>query len=261
MTGRFLPCVPGWRIEEIFNAAPGNEIATGKFDSPRSSARLAANAFGFFLCRPALLPPLPACKGEDWPAESLAIEEEVRFPEPWPGPIHSHPDVLITTPSALIGVESKRFEPFDKNRVEHISDAYWRCWGEKMRGYESVRDRLRREKGARVSLNEAQLIKHAFALRTRVHREDRDRDLRPVLYYVNAEPNVIPGDGPEDGTPIDEAAKAMHRKEVKAFAQAVEGDEVRFVACTYRELLAAWQQDDSPEVRAHAEAVNRCFSP
>ena len=260
MGGRFLPGVPGPQIEEILNAAPGNEIATGKFDSPRSSARLAANAFGFFLNRPKHLPPLPGCEGE-WPAVRLAIEEEVRFPEPWPGPIHSHPDVLITTRSALIGVESKRFEPFGKNRVERVSDAYRWCWGEKMKGYESVRDRLYRERGARVSLNEAQLIKHAFALRTRVHREDRDRCLRPILYYVYAEPNVIPGDGPEDGTPIDEAAKAKHREEVAAFAREVAGDEVRFVASTYRDLMGAWQQADSPDVRTHAEAVIRCFSP
>ena len=259
MGGRWLPGVPGRKIEEIFNAAPGNEIATGKFDSPRSSARLAANAFGFFLCRPALLPPLPGCEEEEWPAESLVLEKEVRFPEKWPGPIHSHPDVLITTPSALIGVESKRFEPFYKNRVKHISDAYWRCWGEKMKGYESVRDSLRRRKGDRVSLDEAQLIKHAFALRTQVHREDRG--LRPVLYYIYAEPKLIPGYGPEDGRPIDEAAKATHWQEVAAFAEAVEGNEVKFVACTYGEMLEDWQQHGAPDIRRHAENVMRCFAP
>ena len=52
MNDRFLPGVPGSLVEEMFNNAPGNEIATGKFDSPESSAALAANAFGFFLCRP-----------------------------------------------------------------------------------------------------------------------------------------------------------------------------------------------------------------
>ena len=44
MTGRFLPGVPGPDIEAIFEAAPGNEIGTGKFDNPESSAALAANA-------------------------------------------------------------------------------------------------------------------------------------------------------------------------------------------------------------------------
>ena len=59
MTGRFLPGVPGPDIEAIFEAAPGNEIGTGKFDNPESSAALAANAFGFFLNRASDLPALP----------------------------------------------------------------------------------------------------------------------------------------------------------------------------------------------------------
>ena len=44
MNGRFLPGVPGAEVESILNAAPGNEVATGKFDSPESSAALAVNA-------------------------------------------------------------------------------------------------------------------------------------------------------------------------------------------------------------------------
>ena len=56
MIGRFLPGVPGPEIEAIFDVAAGNEIATGKFDSPESSAALAANAFGFFLQRASELP-------------------------------------------------------------------------------------------------------------------------------------------------------------------------------------------------------------
>ena len=51
MAGRFLPEVPGPEIEAILEAASGNEIGTGKFDNPESSAALAANAFGFFLNR------------------------------------------------------------------------------------------------------------------------------------------------------------------------------------------------------------------
>ena len=72
MSGRFLPGVPGAEIESILNAAPGNEIATGKFDSPESSAALAVNAFGFFLHRELDLPPLPGCEGEDL-AGALAV--------------------------------------------------------------------------------------------------------------------------------------------------------------------------------------------
>ena len=66
---RFLPGVPRREIEEIFSSAAGNEISSGKFDSPESSAALAANSFGFFLNRPSHLPPLPGCENESWPAQ------------------------------------------------------------------------------------------------------------------------------------------------------------------------------------------------
>ena len=130
MTGRFLPGVPGPEIEAIFNAAPGNEIESGKFDSPESSAALAANAFGFFLLRPSDLPALPGCEGQTWPARSLSLEAEVRFP--WSGGRHPVLDCLVTNPSALIGIESKRFEPYRTKRAQSLSEAYWRSvWAKK----------------------------------------------------------------------------------------------------------------------------------
>ena len=75
MGKRFLPGVPGRQIEEIYNSAPGNEIASGKFDSPESSAALAANTFGFFLNRVGDLPPLPGCEEVEWPATSCLYLE------------------------------------------------------------------------------------------------------------------------------------------------------------------------------------------
>ena len=128
-----------------------------------------------------------------------------------------------------------------------------------MKGYECVRDRLRKEEGTSFALDEAQLIKHAFALRTQVHRDERN--LRPILYYVYAESDVIPGDGPECGTPIDDKAKAKHQDEIAAFAEAVRDNEVRFVFCTYGEMLEGWRQNGAEDVRKHAENVMRCFAP
>ena len=75
--------------------------------TPESSAALAANAFGFFLNRASDLPALPGCESESWPARSLALEAEIRFP--WRGWRHPVLDCLVETPSALIGIESKRF--------------------------------------------------------------------------------------------------------------------------------------------------------
>ena len=137
MADRFLPGVPGEKIEDIFNNAPGKEIQNGKFDNPESSAALAANAFGFFLCRAQDLPPLPQCGRVTWPATALKIEQTVRFP--WSGGRHPVLDALVTTPSAVIGIESKRFEPFRGNKIAQLSDAYWRpgLGADRMQGYES----------------------------------------------------------------------------------------------------------------------------
>ena len=256
MTGRFLPGVPGPEIEARFNVAAGNEIATGKFDSPESSAALAANAFGFFLGKAADLPPLPGCGSETWPARTLMLEAEVCFP--WRGGRHPVLDCLVTTPSALIGIESKRFEPFRSRKAPALSDAYWRpVWGGRMKGYESIRDGLHGEPGCYRHLDAAQLFKHAFALRTAVHERPGYRGLSPILFYVHAEPEFWPG----SGEPMDARAKARHREEIERFAAAVADDEVTFVSCSWRKLLETWGQQENGRVRAHADAVTGRFAP
>ena len=256
MNDRFLPGVPGAEIEAIFDAAAGRELAAGKFDSPESSAALAANAFGFFLRRAADLPPLPGCVGELWPARSLMLEAEVRFP--WSGGRHPVLDCLVTTPSEFIGIESKRFEPFRGKPKSAWSNAYWRpVWGERMQGYESIRDGLHGEPGRYEHLDAAQLVKHAFALRTAVHKKPEYRALAPVLCYVYAEPDSWPN----GGAPVDEGAKARHREEIERFAAAVAGDEVAFVSCSWPRLLETWTRHENGRIRAHATAVAARFAP
>ena len=253
---RFLPGVPGDDIERILDAAPGDEIGRGKFDNPGSSAALAANAFGFFLHRARDMPPLPDCPGVGWPAHWLSIEATVRFP--WSGGQHAVLDCLVATPSALIGIESKRFEPFRGHGAAAFSDAYWRpVWGDRMKGYEGIRDSLRENPRLYAFLDAAQLVKHAFALRSEVHCTGAHRGLSPILFYVYAEPELWPSTGRR----VDDKAKAGHRKEVTHFASVVAGDEVAFVSCSYRRLLAIWRQDHREEIRAHAEAVMARFSP
>ena len=256
ITDRWLPGVPGREIERIFKAAPGNEIKTGKFDNPESSAALAANAFGFFFKRPQDLPPLPGCEREVWPARSLSLEAMVFFP--WSGGRHPVLDCLVTTPSALIGIESKRFEPFRGKSPASFSDAYW-CpvWGDDMKGYEGVRDTLRGNGRLYASLDAAQLVKHAFALRTAVHnRKSGHNGLTPILLYLYAELNVWP-----NGRPVNAGDKAKHRQEIARFAKDVAGDEVAFVSCSYRRLLEGWARHKEAWIRAHAAAVARRFAP
>ncbi len=56
MSERFLPVMPGAEIESILNAAPGNEIGTGKFDSQASSAALAVNGLFYLYAEPETRP-------------------------------------------------------------------------------------------------------------------------------------------------------------------------------------------------------------
>ena len=257
MSERFLPGVPCDLIEEMFASAPGNEIESGKFDHPESSARLAANAFGYFVRQPGLLPPLPGCDDERWPATRVALEETVSFP--WSGGRHPVLDVLVETPSAVIGIESKRFEPFRRpRRRPAFSDTYMRPeWGDRMKGYQYIRDDIRQEDGRAVGLDCAQLVKHALALRTKVHRAETARRPKPILFYVYAEP----GCWPMTKEPVRPESNSVHRRQVRDFAERVEGDEVRFVHCTYRQILSYWKVRGSPEVRWHAAEVLKAFCP
>jgi hypothetical protein len=126
----FLPGLPIDRIIDCYASAPGNEIVSGKFFSPESSAAIVANTFGFFLNHPSDLPPLPGTKPSDWPALSVNLEAIVRFP--WAGGRHPCLDVLVETATAVIGIESKRYEPFrPKSDPGDLSPAYWRpVWGD-----------------------------------------------------------------------------------------------------------------------------------
>lgn len=77
---RFLPGVPSAQVEAAFAAAPGNEIATGKFGNPAPSAALEANTFGFFLDHPGEMPPLPGYDDAMWPTQTHRLEATLRFP-------------------------------------------------------------------------------------------------------------------------------------------------------------------------------------
>ena len=255
---RFLPGVPAHRVEGRFADAPGNEIASGKFDNPESSAALVANAFGFFLEQANALPPLPELENAGWPARKLDLEVTVRFP--WRGGSHPVLDVLVATHDALVGVESKRFEPFRGKIAAKFSGTYWRSvWGKRMKGYEGVRNKLRRTPKLFRFLNAAQLVKHAFALRTAAVRRPGGayHNLSPILFYVYAEPDFWP----KTGAPVLDAKKAAHKAEIADFATAVAGDEVAFAACSYQQLLAGWSSCPDPGISAHAEAVRSRFSP
>ena len=191
LAAALLPGVPADLSREIYGRAPGNELASGKFASPESSAELAANTFGPFLLRPADLPPLPGTGAWGWPASAVRLEALLRFP--WWGGRHPASTPWSIPGAAPIAVKSKRHERFrTKPPGVAISDAYWRpAWGDAMTGCQRVRDALR-GRGRYVRLDAAQLVKHALGPRTAVHREPRLAGRRLVLLYLHAEPERGP---------------------------------------------------------------------
>ena len=244
----FLPGVPFEHVIARLEQAGGDEVGSGKLQSPESSAALAVNTFGWFIERPRRLPPIPALADLEWPAQTVEIEVCARFP--WRGGRHPWLDAMIETSGSLIGVESKRFEPFRDRKHVALSDAYDRpVWGEGMRPFEALRDRLR----AGLSfqhLDAAQLVKHAFGLVT----EGRRRSKSPVLLYLYAEPAERAG----RAVPVTDIQR--HRDEVAAFINEVGGAAVRFAAMSYRAWLAEWTKGDA-EVREHGERLTKMFAP
>lgn len=250
-----LPGLPSDLIRACYASAPGNEIESGKFASPESSAALAANTFGLFLDRPSDFPSLSQDEALGWPVRSVSLEAIVRFP--WQGGRHPCLDALVETNDALIGIESKRYEPFRSKSDAELSDAYRRpVWGDSMTGYENVRDALRDNSALFTRLDAAQLVKHAFGLRTAVHKTERWYDKRPLLFYVFAEPTRWP-----DGRVVPKADIEMHRGEIRQFAELVKADEVSFRYLSYREMLALWSTSPNALVRDHAAVILARFSP
>lgn len=247
----FLGGLPVEQIVSAFSASPGNEITSGKFASAESSAQLVANAFGFFLNKPQTLPRLPGCRSvANWPPISVRLEAEVRFP--WAGGRHPWLDVLVETSDALIGIESKRFEPFRNRKASRWSKAYWRDWGIGMEPYSRLRDELHTGRFAPERLDPDQLVKHAFGLRTEARRKDKRK--RPVLIYLYHEPKQWP-----DGRSMDESSIVTHRSELQAFARKVKSAEVVFRACTYRDLVESWMSCEDVAVNRHALALRDRF--
>ncbi len=241
-----LPGVPEKLVRLALMSAGGNEIESGKLDSPESSAALAVNAFGWFLERPSDLPSFPGTEALDWPAIRVDVERQMRFP--WRGGRHPWLDAALETPRHLVGVESKRYEPFRDTKSVSLSTAYDRdVWGADMAPFTAVRDRLRSGGLCFVHLDAAQLVKHAFGLVT----EGRRAGKSPVLLYLYAEPAM------RGAVPISEEMLARHRSEIDEFSKAVEGAEVGFFACSYRDWLARWKG----EARVHADALLTGFEP
>ena len=246
----FLPDLPQDRILAALARSPGNELRSGKFDSAESSAALVANGFGWFLDRPTALPPLPGVPAGV--VESVDLEVEMRFP--WSGGRHPWLDVGIVTHTTLVGIESKRYEPFRPAKQTGFSDVYDRpVWGPNMARYTALAQDLIAGTAEFRALDAVQLVKHAYGLRTRAQK----RALGAVLVYLYAEPALW-----SSGKPVDGARKAQHRDEIARFAARVAGDDVVFVALRWGDLLRQWEQAADQKghgLAAHVAAMRARF--
>jgi hypothetical protein len=251
--GVFLPGVPSDLLRAYYSQAPGNEIETGKFSHPESSAALAGNTFGIFLNKPLDLPPIPGLEREWSTVTSVSLETTLQFP--WHAGRHPCLDVFVTTEYAVFAIESKRYEPFRTRQPASFSNAYWRgVWGDCMDGYEFARDILSGCKTIFTRLDAAQLVKHAFGLRTAVHSEPGLRGKVPILVYLYAQPRVWP-----DGREIPQQQRDVHSMEIARFERCVAGSEVAFHPISYAELLSPWLSSEIEYIRDHASRVRAHF--
>lgn len=106
----FLPGVPVSYVCERLTKADGHELSSGKLASKNSSAALAANVFGWFHHRPECLPPFPTLESVTAHANLVEVEYCARFP--WVGGKHPWLDAWVETNETVVGIESKRFEPY-----------------------------------------------------------------------------------------------------------------------------------------------------
>jgi len=238
-------------IERAYLTAAGNEIASGKMASPESSSALVANAFGMFLERPHLLPPLPGLPEMAWPATVVALEQQIRFP--WSGGRHPWLDVFIETDTHIVGIESKRYEPFRSSSTARFSDAFWRdVWDSGMQPFLTLRDRLQDGTAGLPEIDAVQLVKHAFALSAESKR--RTHPKVAVLVYLHADPNLWPG-----GKSIEHARRVRHRCAIERFGSAVAGASVQFSSMTYADICRVWAEGTDLDLKEHAVALCHAF--
>lgn len=118
-----------------------------------------------------------------------------------------------------------------------------------MQRFEAMRDSLRHDPTRFTHLDAAQLVKHAFGLVTDGQRKGKTA----WLVYLFAEPSSLGTSATFDGF-------SRHREEIATFAAAIQGDDVRFLAISYRDWLKTWPHNPA-ELAKHAELILSQFTP
>lgn len=246
---KLLPGVPADYVLGRLGSAVGKELESGKFLSDQSSSALAVNVFAWFQPQPELLPLFPGL-GDLGPATTVDVEFEARFP--WSGGRHPWLDAAVVTAHHLVGIESKRFEPFRDTKQASFADTYLErraMWPDTMAPWFAAVKMLTEKPRHFRFLDAAQLIKHGLGIERAAVRQA----LSPVLAYLFAEPVELAG------KTIDTSDIRSHRAEVAEFAEMIGAGPVRFAAFSYRDWLYSWP--DAPALSAHRAAIMDIFKP
>jgi hypothetical protein len=248
-----LKHLPAAKIIAAYEDSPGNEISSGKFESAESSAALAANVFGYFLDplnRAAEFPVTGPFAFLQSPISDVRLEQEMRFP--WRGGRHPWLDAVLENETWLAGIESKRFEPFRAKKPGSFAAIYrTHDWGSGMAPFAALCEDLSLNRRRFARLDAAQLVKHAFGLQNQAAR----RSKRAALVYVYAEPLSFPVSG--RSIPLSDIQ--VHREEVAAFAELVQGADVSFVAASYCTLLTQFRNAPADGLKSHAAVLDATF--
>jgi hypothetical protein len=236
----FLPGVPAEAVLAALGRSPGSDL-----DSPDSSAALVANTFGWFLTRPRLLLPFPGVPMGLPETVELGVEMQL----PMRGVRHPRFDAVVTTPTTLVGIVSKRYQPFRPAKAVAFTEPFdARDWGPGMARFGTMRQALASGQQTFRHLDAVTLVKQAYALRTQSVKRGRGA----ALVYLYAAPTHW-----ANGKPVDPKAITRHQAEVADFARAVKGDDVTFVPLRWSDLLAQWARQ--PALTAHATALTGWF--
>jgi hypothetical protein len=191
------------------------------------------------------LPPLPGVPAGQ--VETVTLEAEMRYP--WKGGRQPWLDVGIETSTTLIGIESRRYEPFRPGKAQGFAELIDRPeWRQTMGAYTKMRDDLVAGKVDFDAVDAVGLIKQAYGIHTRAQK----RALGGVLVYLYAEPKTW-----ASGKPVDPARIVQHQKEIAKFARMVAGDAVVFVPLRWRDVLDQWAA--LPALKAHVAALRETF--
>ena len=241
----FLPELPVEGILDCLSRSPGHEYKTGKMEGPESSAALVANAFGWFLNRASQMPALQGVPSGQ--VTSVTLEAEMRYP--WKDGRHPWLDVGMESATTLIGVESRRYEPFRPAKASGFAEVYDRpVWREKLPRFTALRDDLVKGNVGFEALDAVQLIKSAYGIWTRAEK----RASGAVLVYLYADPVNW-----ASGKKVDANRKALHRRELAEFSKLIAGDNVVFVRMRWTDLLAQWAA--VPALADHVTGLRAMF--